>query len=281
MIMYKWDICIVSAAADVETAEELAENIRRYRIPSGTVLPRQDIDYRKTALDTRETAFDAQARDLMDSSRFLVFLCSPDAKNSLALNQRLSYFRSAHDSDHVIAVIVRGDPEEAFPESFIERKMVSHILPDHRVVERMETIEPIAADLRADTPKRRKQLLKYETVRIIASVLYMHPDDLEQRHRARQRKTLIGIISAAAAVTLVISGIFARLGLIAQKEGRIAEEQTRLSAQTAERTMKQLPELFADDPLALEYINEAIENAGTSLSELGLEDLLNDTGSGE
>ena len=79
----------------------------------------------------------------------------------------------------------------------------------------------------------------------------------------------------------VVSGIFTGLGLRARNEGRIAEEQTRLSAETAERTMNELPELFADEPLALDYIDEAIQNARSSLAELGLEDLLDETESGE
>ena len=145
----------------------------------------------------------------------------------------------------------------------------------------METIEPIAADLRADSEKRRKQLLRYETVRIIASVLDVHPDDLERRQHARQKRTLISILSMTAVVVLVISGIFIRLGLTARNEGKLADEQTQLSIKTAERTIEELPELFADEPLALDYIKEAIQNARSALAELGLEDLLDRTESGD
>ena len=181
----------------------------------------------------------------------------------------------------MIAVIVRGEPEDSFPETFIERKIVQHILPDQRVIERMETIEPIAADLRADTDKRRKQLLHYETIRIVASVMSLHPDDLVQRMQTRRKKTLIRGLIMIAAVVVIVSAIFIRLGVIAHKEGKIAEEQTQLSVKTAERTIQELPELFADEPLALEYVKEAIQNARSSLAELGLEDLLDSTESGE
>ena len=279
--MDTWDICIVSARSDAETAVRLAGNIKKYRLPSGIALPLSDADYRRILLDTQEAPFDEQVREQLDNSRFLVLLCSPDAKNSEALDRRLSAFISTHGRENVIAVIVRGEPAEAFPESFIERKMVRHILPDLRVIERMETIEPIAADLRADTEKRKKQLLQYETVRIIASVLSLHPDDLEQRQHARQKKNLIRILSMAAAVVLILSGIFLYLGLTARKEGKIADEQTQLSVNTAERTIKELPELFADEPLALDYIKEAIQNARDALAELGLEDLLDGAESGE
>ena len=280
-MMETWDICVVSARSDAETAARLAESIKRYRLPSGITLPQSDADYRRVLLDTQEAPFDEQVQAQLDNSRFLVLLCSPDAKNSEAVNQRMAAFCSTHSRDNMIAVIVRGEPAESFPESFIERKLVRHILPDQRVIERMETIEPIAADLRADTEKRKKQLLRYETVRIVASVMGLHPDDLEQRQQTRQKKTLIRVLAIAAAVVLIISGIFIRLGLIARREGKIADQQTQLSVDTAKRTIKELPELFADEPLALDYIKEAIQNAREALAELGLEELLDGAESGE
>ena len=280
-MMDKWDICVVSARSDEQIANSLADSIRKYRLPSGIASSQNDTDYRRILLDTQETPFDEKVREQLDNSRFLVLLCSPDAKNSAPLSQRLNAFYQTHDRDRMIAVIVRGEPEESFPESFIERKLVQHILPDKRVIERMETIEPIAADLRADTEKRRKQLLHYETIRIVASVMSLHPDDLVQRMQTRRKKTLIRGLAVIAAVVLIISAIFIRLGIVAHNEGKIAEEQTQLSVKTAERTIQELPELFADEPLALTYVEEAIRNARNSLAELGLEGLLDSTESGE
>lgn len=278
--MYSYDICIVSSRSDRETAGILAESIRRYRLPAG-IVPSDGLDYRRIIADTEETAFGEEERKRLDESRFLVFLCSAEAKNSSVLNERLEYFRTVHDREHIIAVLVRDEPAEAFPSFFIERKTVRHIMPDQRVIEREETIEPVAADLRADNEKRRKQLLRYETVRIAASVLGMHPDDLEQRQKSRQRKTLIRLLSFAAAVTLIISGIFTVLGIRARREGRIAESQTRLSVQTAQRTMHELPEMFADEPEALEYIDEAVRDARDALAEIGMEGLLEQAEEGE
>lgn len=278
--MATWDICVLAAQSDSEDASRLAESIRRYRLPADITLSQDDADYRRILVDTQEAPFDGHVQEQLDASRTLVVLCSPNAKASAAVDQRLSAFLATHDRDCVIAVIVRGEPDEAFPESFRERKVVRHILPNHRVIERMETIEPVAADLRADTAKRKRQLLRYETVRIVASVLHLHPDDLEQRQHARQRRALVRVLSIAAAVVIAISGIFIRLGLIARRESRIADEQTRLSVETARRTMHDLPELFADEPLALGYIDEAIEDARSSLAELGQEELLDGTESG-
>ena len=81
-------------------------------------------------------------------------------------------------------------------------------------------------------------------------------------------------LSVVGAVCLVAAAIFLRLGYIAKTEGDIAEQQTELSVQIAQRTMKDLPEMFAEEPDALEYVDEAIENARGALDEIGLADLL-------
>ena len=67
---------------------------------------------------------------------------------------------------------------------------------------------------------------------------------------------------------LVLSGLFLRLGLIARREGQIARAQTEKSVEVAQRLTKELPELFADDPQALGYVQEAIEKAISVLDQI-------------
>ena len=268
------DLYILTVRHDAETARTLADSIRRYRLPSKLQLPDKTLDYRRIQLDCDEAPLDEKTRAQLDHSRFLLLICSPDTKNDPGVLARLAWFRRSHEKEEVIAVIAEGEPIDSFPESFIEKKKVQCILPDMTVVERIDTIEPVAADLRGNTPKRRRELLRYETVRIIASVLGLHPDDLEQRHRTRRRQALIAALSVVAAASLGAAAIFLRLGWIARTEGNIAAEQTRLSVEIAQRTMEELPEAFADDPTALMYIDEAVENAKADLEELGLGDLL-------
>ena len=273
-----WDLYMTAVRADAETAEQLADSIRSYRLPKGVTLPDSGLDYRQVIVDASDEPLDDSRKEQLQQSRFLVVVCSPATRTSAAVGERLAVFLSSHDKNSIIAVIASGEPAESFPEMFIEHQTVRHIMPDMTVIEREETIEPVAADLRGDTPARRKQLLCYETVRIAASVLGLHPDDLEQRHRSRERRTARTIIAGAAAVCLSAAALFLRLGYVARKEGQIAEQQTELSMEIASRTMHELPELFKDDPEALTYIEEAVTHARESLSELGLDDLLEEDG---
>ena len=263
--MENYDICIIAAPEDAAVAEILADSIRSYRLPRNIQLNDPTLDYRRVFVESTGSDFDDSVKLLLDHARYLVVICSPDAKASNAIKARLTYYRHFCRNENIVAVIVRGEPADAFPESFIERKVVRRILPDMRVVEREETIEPVAADLRGDTPARRKQLLRYETVRITASVLGLHPDALEQRQHRRRQAAILAAASAVCSVLLVISVLFLRLGLIARNEGRIAEAQTEKSVEVAQRLTQELPELFADNPEALSYIQEAIDHAQSAL----------------
>jgi len=270
--MLQYDIGVISVPGDAGAAERLADSLRRYRPPktaagSGAYGSR-------IAVDATGSPVDEDVRRLLDGCGFLVVLCSPEAKSHPGLLDRLAYFRKNHDNEHIAAVLVDGEPANAFPENFSEEKLVRHIMPDMSIVERMEKIEPIAADLRGGTPALRRRALRYETVRITASVLGIHPDVLEQRHRARRRRAAAILLAVIGSVSLIAAGIFIRLGLIAKAEGDIAREQTQLSAQIAARTMEELPRLFAGDEMALEYVDEAVASARASLEELGLGDLL-------
>lgn len=266
--MENYDICVIAVPEDEKIAETLAENIRKYRLPRGVQLPNPKLDYHNIYVDCTGSEFNDYVKLLLDHTRYLVVICSPDAKDAIAIKSRLTYFRNFRRNEDIVAVIVRGEPVDAFPESFIERKVVRHILPDMRVIEREETIEPVAADLRGDTPARRRQLLRYETVRITASVLGLHPDALEQRHRRRRNQAVIAAATMVCSVFLVLSGIFLRLGFIAHNEGKIAEAQTQKSLEVASRLTEELPRLFADDPQALAYIQEAIDHAQSALNDI-------------
>lgn len=270
----QYDICFLSVKEDAAAARELAESIQAYRLPRKLELPNPKLSYRKNYLDCDEAALDVARAERLNHTRFLVLICSPRTKYNPEILDRIEQFRKTHASEGIILCIVEGEPADSFPESFIEKKAVRQIMPDMSVVERIETIEPIAADIRADSKRRKREVLRYETVRITASVLELHPDDLEQRHRSRHRRAILAVLTIVGAVCLTAGAIFLRLGLIARNEGRIAEEQTKLSLSIAKRTMEDLPAAFEGNEQALGYIEEAIDNARSDLEEIGLGDLL-------
>ncbi|MBQ6621818.1 MAG: hypothetical protein IJH75_03195 [Mogibacterium sp.] len=272
--MEEYDICIIAVREDAEAAQKLADSLRSYRLPSGTVLPDASLSHRRIFVDAVDAPFDDEIAGRFDRTRCLVVMCSPETKTDEAVNARLDYFRARKGPDHIIAVLLRGEPMDAFPGSFIEKKTVQRILPDMTVVEREERIEPVASDLRGDTPARRKEMLNYETVRIVASVLGLHPDALEQRHRRRRRRAITALVTVIVSICLGATGLFLYLGHVARTEGEIAEKQTQLTVEIARRTMEELPAAFEGDEQALYYIGETIDKTREALEELGLTELL-------
>jgi hypothetical protein len=199
----------------------------------------------------------------------MLVICSPRAKNSQPLLDRLLYFEETRAKTNIIAVIIEGEPIDSFPPFFIEEKMVPHILPDGSIEERLEIIEPVASDLRGNDKKHVEQLFRYETVRIVASVLGIVPDVLEQRHNRRRKQMIMALAAVLCTIMLSVSAVFGYFGLTALHEGRIADQQTQESLRVSERLMTELPEVFSDDPRALEYVYETILNAVYTLYETG------------
>ena len=91
--MRNFDICIIAVAGDASVANKLADSIRKYRLPSGVVLPDSGLDYRRVYVDVSGRELDDDTRDVLDNSRFLAVLCSPETKASPFILERLEYFR--------------------------------------------------------------------------------------------------------------------------------------------------------------------------------------------
>ncbi|MBQ2159278.1 MAG: hypothetical protein II442_03965, partial [Oscillospiraceae bacterium] len=73
--MAEYDICILSAAGDAPTAEKLAASMRRYHPPKSAETAARDF-HGRVVVDASGSALDDAGRALLDTSRFLVVLCS-------------------------------------------------------------------------------------------------------------------------------------------------------------------------------------------------------------
>ena len=253
-------IYISGAAEERDLANALASRIRNYRLPGKIELPDPSIDYKRIFVDTEERPFDNEARSRLSGCRFFIILCSPESRSSLPVMEALSFFEEKYGKENVIAVLTRGEPAEAFPPRFIEEKIVKHMLPDGSIEERIETIEPVASDLRGQTAAEVKALLRYETVRIVATMLGLKPDALERRHNKRKRRRITAVASIVSAALLFSGAAFTYFGIRAEAEGQIAAGQAEQSRIAIERIMSDLPAMFSNDPEALNLIKEGIKN---------------------
>lgn len=179
--------------------------------------------------DQEELPIDSSLSDNIDAalqeSEFLIVICSPRLIESRWCRAEIENFIKIRDRDHILAVLVEGEPEEAFPDLI-------------RFDEEGNPVEPLAADVRGATKAEMKRKLNGEILRLAASLLHCGYDDLRQRHRER----LIKRVMIAMTALLLLMGGFA--GYYAYTAAQIAEnyrdKQVNQSKYLADTALDQL-----------------------------------------
>ena len=141
----------------------------------------------------------------LEQSRYLIVICSPAAARSRWVNEEIRQFKAMGGENRVLALIIDGEPNavdkpdsgllECFPEALKYRVEADGQLSAERV-------EPIAADIRKGRESRSTALL-----RLIAGLLAVPFDELRQRDRERQHRSLVvratsGLVLAASLIGL-------------------------------------------------------------------------------
>jgi tetratricopeptide (TPR) repeat protein len=171
---------------DKAAAKRLHRKLENYRLPGHL---RQDgaggrigTIFRDSEDLPAATDLSASVRQALAASQALIVLCSPDAKASRWVAREIALFRELHPDRPILAALLRGEPDEAFPTP----------LHDHG--------EPLAADLRKDGDGYRLGFLK-----VVAGVVGVPLDALVQRDSQRQMRRVMAVTGLAAAVALVMA----------------------------------------------------------------------------
>lgn len=133
----------------------------------------------------------------LQSSEFLIVLCSPNAAQSEYVNEEIRCFKALGRATQVINVIVAGEPGDPERECFPPAVRFK-VGADGAITEVRE--QPIAADARPQGDG--KEIAKQK---IVAGLLGVGLDEIMRRaERARKRRNLfrIGFASAGAVLTL-------------------------------------------------------------------------------
>jgi hypothetical protein len=134
----------------------------------------------------------------LEASQFLIVICSPNAAQSIYVNEEIRCFKSLGRAARVINVIVAGEPgdpeRECFPPAVRFKVGVDGAITEERE-------NPIAADARPQGDG--KEIAKQK---IVAGLLGVGLDEIMRRaERARKRRIRLRV-SAASAAALVVSG---------------------------------------------------------------------------
>ena len=159
---------------DRKAAEMIQERINGYTIPKEL--------RRKPGMKKLGTAFrDEEERPYsrvlphniklaLDSSEYLILICSPEHSSSEQCEAELLHFLQKHDRNCVLSVLIDGDPAEAFPPV-----LLNEYDEDGNIIGRAE---PLAADISDRNHGINKKAFPKEMFRILAPMLGVSFDDL-------------------------------------------------------------------------------------------------------
>ena len=137
-------------------------------------------------------------------SRYLIVICSASAARSRWVNEEIRQFKMMGGEGRILALIVDGEPNaadkpnsgllECFPEALKFRVDASGNLTGQRV-------EPIAADIRKGRERKSTALL-----RLVAGIIGVPFDELRQRDKERNRRSITMRVAALAIIAMLVTG---------------------------------------------------------------------------
>jgi len=228
---------------DRQWAKWLHGELENFRVPAA--LKNQGLPARigRVFRDEEELAasadLSASINEALSQSAFLIVICSPRTPESLWVNQEVLRFRELGRDDRILALLVEGEPDSAFPRSLLE--MVPSPA-EATPAPGQPALEPLAADVRPVAEDSPRRIRRTALLKLVATILGCHFDDLRQRDQERRTRQLAYV---AAALALLVVGVGA-LAVYARFQQQQAEHQARVA--TAQKLAAQARVHFDDRP---------------------------------
>lgn len=157
---------------DMYVAKKLHKGLETFKVPRSVKKIGGKTTIKRVFRDQEELPIGSDLGDniqgALAESEFLIVVCSPRLPQSVWCLKEITSFIEMHDREHILAVLIEGEPGESFPQELLVDK-------DGRPV------EPLAADVRGANKREVDKKLKSEIVRLAAPLLHCTYDDLKQR----------------------------------------------------------------------------------------------------
>lgn len=197
-------------------------------------------------------------KEALLQSRYLIAICSEQTKESIWCMEEIRLFKEAHQGStaNILTLLVSGEPDKVFPEALLfEERPVE--LPTGEIRFQKEKVEPLSADVRAQTMRKSLRKLKVESLRIAAPILGCRFDDLYQRRQRRKRRNtaiaVAGAVTILAAVLIVVSISAYRIWVSENNYKKIlADNYTKEASRYANSGKAQEALLYYTQALSLE-----------------------------
>ena len=228
---YRYDAFISyrHSELDMDVAKKIHKGLETFKVPKSVAKKSGKKSIKRVFRDQEELPIGSDLGDnittALESSEFLIVICSPRLPLSEWCQKEIETFIKLRGREHILAVLIEGEPDESFPEL---------ILKD----ENGNPVEPLAADVRGATKKDVDKKLKTEIMRLAAPLLHCSYDDLRQRHRERRMKKIMAISVSAASIVAVLGlsfGIYnaRQNAIISNQSEEILENESKIMSDTA------------------------------------------------
>ena len=189
---------------DARFARWLHRKLESWRLPDKSRVAPVFIDRAELSAGSD---LSAQVRAALSESAALLVICSPSARASRWVGQEIALFRELHPDRPVLAALIEGEPDEAFPEP-LTRDGERHL-------------EPLAADFRKGHDGQRLGLLK-----LVAGLTGLPLDQVVQRDAQARQRRVMAVTAGALALVLILSA-----ALVFALRARAEAERQRAEAE--------------------------------------------------
>lgn len=245
---------------DKQAAEKIQRAIERYTIPKELRRTPEEKRLGKVFRDEDELPASASLSNsityALDHSQYLLVICTPDLPQSRWCEQEIRYFLATHDRDHVLAVLVDGEPEISFSPYLLHTfDEMGNITGD---------TEPLAANIAGKGHTIDRKAFGKEIVRVYAALLGCPFDTLWQRERRARANRLTALLGVGMAV---MAGFF---GVVMNKNAQITRKNEQITEQNAQITeqfnqISQQNEQISEQNAQINIQNEQISERNREL----------------
>lgn len=215
---------------DLYIAKRVHKGLETLSVPKAVVKKTGKKKISRVFRDQEELPIGSDLGDNIESalaeSEYLLVICSPRTPESYWVQKEIDTFIEMHGREHILAVLVEGEPDQSFP---------AQLLTD----DAGNPVEPLAADVRGSSKREMTRKLKTEILRLAAPLLGCTYDDLRQRHKERRMKQ-IAAGAAAVAVIALLFGAYStyNASLIKQNYEGKQRNQSKYLAETSIRLLE-------------------------------------------
>ncbi len=189
-------------------------------------------------------------KEALSESEWLIVICTKRLKESKWCMKEIDTFIELHGQDHILAVLVEGEPYESFPEQLLSRKVKTIDENGNEIIIKKD-VEPMAADVRGDDEAQVVKNIKSEKLRILAPIFALDYDDLKQRERERRIKRIVTVSASVVSVSLAFA-IFSTAMFLKIRNQKIEIEQKA-------QEIEQQNQIILEDKAKIDSQNESLK----------------------